>query len=86
MNKQPDTALKMLQLLLRCGMVCREELNIVLETMADKSTRAGVPARRTEQKRQFVPLQHKTPTGAVQLPAAAAGMQHPQQAFVYGLD
>ena len=83
MNKQSDTALKMLQLLLRCGMVCREELNIVLETMA------SVPARRTEQRPQSVPLQRNTPPGsggAVQLPAAATGMQHPQQAFLFGLD
>jgi hypothetical protein len=29
----PDTALKILQLLLRCGMVCQEELNVVLEMM-----------------------------------------------------
>ena len=33
MNTQPDTALNILQLLLRCGMVCREELNVVLEMM-----------------------------------------------------
>jgi hypothetical protein len=29
----PDHALKILQLLLRCGMVCREELSVVLEMM-----------------------------------------------------
>lgn len=33
MNTHPNTALKILQLLLRCGMVCREELNVVLEMM-----------------------------------------------------
>jgi len=32
-NTHPDTALKILQLLLRCGMVCQEELNVVLEMM-----------------------------------------------------
>jgi hypothetical protein len=32
-NTHPDTALNILQLLLRCGMVCREELNVVLEMM-----------------------------------------------------
>ena len=31
MNTHPKNALKVLQLLLRCGMVCREELNVVLE-------------------------------------------------------
>jgi hypothetical protein len=34
MSNPPDTALKILQLLLRCGMVCQEELNIVLDAMA----------------------------------------------------
>jgi hypothetical protein len=34
MSNRPDTALKILQLLLRCGMVCQEELNIVLDAMA----------------------------------------------------
>ena len=80
MNTQPDTALKTLQLLLRCGMVCREELNIVLETMAD------VPPRRTVPRRRSVPLKRKTSPGAVQLPSAVQGAQHPQNAFVFGLD
>ena len=34
MNKRSETALRILQLLLRCGMICQEELEIVLETMA----------------------------------------------------
>jgi hypothetical protein len=34
MSKRTDTALRILQLLLRCGMICREELDIVLEMMA----------------------------------------------------
>ena len=82
MNTQPDTALKTLQLLLRCGMVCREELNIVLETMTDVPPRRRLPARRS------VPQQRRTPElpGAVQLPAAAQGAQNPQNAFVFGLD
>lgn len=33
MNTHPKNSLKILQLLLRCGMVCREELNVVLEMM-----------------------------------------------------
>ena len=33
MNTPPQNALKILQLLLRCGMICREELNVVLEMM-----------------------------------------------------
>jgi len=32
-NVQSKNALKILHLLLRCGMVCREELNVVLEMM-----------------------------------------------------
>ena len=31
MTTQPDTSLKILQLLLHCGMVCQEELKLVLE-------------------------------------------------------
>jgi len=34
MSKRSDTALRILQLLLRCGMIGREELDIVLEMMA----------------------------------------------------
>ena len=34
MSKRSDTALRILQLLLRCGMICQEELDIVLEMMA----------------------------------------------------
>jgi hypothetical protein len=33
MSKRSDTALMILQLLLRCGMICQEELDIVLEMM-----------------------------------------------------
>ena len=33
MNTHPKNSFKILQLLLRCGMVCREELNVVLEMM-----------------------------------------------------
>ena len=32
-NTQSKNALQILHLLLRCGMVCREELNVVLEMM-----------------------------------------------------
>lgn len=31
----PDSTLKILQLLLRCGMICREELDIVLEMIPE---------------------------------------------------
>ena len=41
MNTHPQNALKVLQLLLRCGMVCREELNVILEMMP------AVPGERT---------------------------------------
>jgi hypothetical protein len=39
-NTHPTNALKILELLLRCGMVCREELNVVLEMIP------AVPDRR----------------------------------------
>lgn len=44
MNTHPNSTLKVLQLLLHCGMVCREELNVVLEMMpaaAARRTGAG---------------------------------------------
>ena len=33
MNTHPNSSLKILQLLLRCGMVCQEELKVVIEMM-----------------------------------------------------
>ena len=33
MNTHPKNVLKVLRLLLHCGMICREELNVVLEMM-----------------------------------------------------
>ena len=33
MNTHPNSAVEILQLLLRCGMVCQEELKVVLEMM-----------------------------------------------------
>lgn len=41
MNTHPKNALKILKLLLHCGMICQEELNVVLEMMP------GVPDRQT---------------------------------------
>jgi hypothetical protein len=53
MNTQPDTALKTLQLLLQCGMVCREELNVVLEMLPkEKAATSQHPAASNEQPRQ----------------------------------
>ena len=57
MNTHPKNALKVLQLLLRCGMVCREELNVVLEMipalpdgrMGDREERAGTVTQRGEE-------------------------------------
>ena len=57
MNTHPENALKVLQLLLRCGMVCREELNVVLEMMpalldgriGDREERAGAVRQRGEE-------------------------------------
>ena len=48
MNTHPKNALKVLQLLLRCGMVCREELNVVLEMIpAVPEGRLGAMDERT---------------------------------------
>ncbi len=44
MSKRSDTALRILQLLLRCGMICQEELDIVLEMMATaQANRRSIP-------------------------------------------
>ena len=57
MNTHPENALKVLQLLLRCGMVCREELNVVLEMiptlpdggMGDREERTATVMQRGEE-------------------------------------
>lgn len=57
MNTHPKNALKVLQLLLRCGMVCREELNVVLEMIptipegriGDREECAGTVTQRGEE-------------------------------------
>ena len=44
MSNRSDTALRILQLLLRCGMICQEELDIVLEIMVtSQENRNAVP-------------------------------------------
>ena len=57
MSNPPDTALKILQLLLRCGMVCQEELNIVLDAMgagAGAETPAATPKNPAVQDRVLI--------------------------------
>jgi hypothetical protein len=49
-NTQSNTAFKILQLLLRCGMVCQEELNVVLEMMP------VIPPNQTEPMQKPIPL------------------------------
>lgn len=41
MNTYPNSAVEVLQLLLRCGMVCQEELNVVLEMMPVRFRQPG---------------------------------------------
>ena len=48
MHTHPQNALQILQLLLRCGMICREELNVVLEMMAAVSGDAASAARESD--------------------------------------
>jgi len=40
-NTHPNSAVEILQLLLRCGMVCQEELNVVLEMMPARFRQPG---------------------------------------------
>jgi hypothetical protein len=97
MNRQPettveDTTLKTLQLLLRCGMVSREELNIVLETMTVSSSRRSArlhlvdPPRQNSSNRRISRLQSHQSTEALQLPAGIVKTQSPQNQFAFGLD
>jgi hypothetical protein len=54
-NTYPQNALQILQLLLRCGMVCREELNVVLEMMAAASGDAASAAQeRNHEQRNLI--------------------------------
>ncbi len=48
MGNRPEPALRILQLLLRCGMICREELDIILEMMSSPSPAAVVSPRGEE--------------------------------------
>ena len=48
MNKRSDTALRILQLLLSCGMICQEELDIVLELMAPSQANLKAEPQTTE--------------------------------------
>ena len=41
MNTHPNSAVEILQLLLRCGMVCQEELKVVLEMMPVRFRQPG---------------------------------------------
>jgi len=41
LNTHPNSAVEILQLLLRCGMVCQEELNVVLEMMPVRFRQPG---------------------------------------------
>jgi hypothetical protein len=61
---QPQNALKILQLLLRCGMVCREELNVVLEMMeADPGSREiAAEERDSPASRQLEVAYSQSPT------------------------
>ena len=46
---QSTNTVKILQLLLRCGMICREELNVVLELMdPGPEPRVSAPKERGE--------------------------------------
>jgi len=54
-NTHPQNALKILQLLLRCGMVCQEELNVVLEMIP------AFPDSRTVAVREPPPQHGKAP-------------------------
>jgi hypothetical protein len=76
-NTQPKNILKILQLLLRCGMVCQEELNVVLEMMpavpdgglGDGEERADTVTRRrdTEPLRDTVAPQSRQKTLTLEL-------------------
>ena len=87
MNRQPDTVLKTLQLLLRCGMVCREELKIVLETMTASSISKPVPPPRFTPSHSRRAGQSPGQSGeAIQLPAGMMKAQSSQSQFALRLD
>jgi hypothetical protein len=51
MDNRPEPALRILQLLLRCGMICREELDMVLEMMSSPYGAAALSPRQEEADR-----------------------------------
>jgi hypothetical protein len=83
-NIQSKNALKILHLLLRCGMVCREELNLVLEMMPavpdgrigamEERAGAGMPQRKQTQCREATE------------PGEAAAPQSRQQTLILEFD
>ena len=48
MTTQPNTSLKILQLLLHCGMVCQEELKLVLEMIPTVPENQAVAGQRSD--------------------------------------
>jgi hypothetical protein len=55
LNTYPNSAVEVLQLLLRCGMVCQEELNVVLEMMPARFRQPGAGDAETADTRQCYP-------------------------------
>ena len=55
MNTHSRNTLKILQLLLRCGMICQEEMNVVLEMMQAVPERKTVGVHRSTPQRTEAP-------------------------------
>jgi hypothetical protein len=49
-DPHPDNTSKILELLLRCGMISREELNVVLELMSERFDRRALVVQEPESK------------------------------------
>ena len=82
-NTRPKNALKILQLLLRCGMVCREELSVVLDMMlavpdgrvCAAEERTGAVPQRLEATQQRKAIQRPEATGCPEAAAPQSGQK-----------
>jgi uncharacterized membrane protein YgcG len=67
-NTQPAPVGKILQLLLRCGMVCQEELNVVLEMMQAVQEPCSMPSQK-----QIAPSTQRSGSGGSSTEGGSSG-------------
>ena len=66
MTTQPNASLKILQLLLHCGMVCQEELKLVLEMIPTEAESRTVAVQESAEEPSQEPSQEPKETSGPQ--------------------